>query len=62
MQEFQDDTMDRTPPVRQLSDGPALALCLFHRPTARIDDLSDDRSAVYGRASQQVKWAPVWRS
>lgn len=54
--------MDRTPPVRQLSDGPALALCLFHRPTARIDDLSDDRSAVHGRASQQVKWAPVWRS
>lgn len=41
---------------------PALALCLSHKATGQIDDLADDRSAVFGRASQKVKWTPFWRS
>ena len=40
---------------------PTLALCLSHRPSTQIDDLSDDRSAVFGRASEKVKWTPFWR-
>lgn len=41
---------------------PALALCLSHKATGQINDLADDRAAVFGRASQKVKWMPFWRT
>lgn len=39
----------------------AIAIALAHQPATQIDDLSDDRSVVFARASQKVAWKPFWR-
>lgn len=38
-----------------------LALALAHKPSQGVDDLHEDRSVFYGRASQRVPWKPFWR-